>query len=251
MCVDSRLSAVSARIAAQKQVSDGVFELVFEDRSMANALPGQFVQVRCEATLLRRPLSLYQVEGGRVSLLYRVRGSGTEWLSHLKEGDVLDVLGPLGKPFEPPSEGERLLLVGGGIGIAPLACFAARYPVASAIAAFRSGSGAIGLAPFHEASIPLSIHTDDASLGEPRPLIEIIQEQIAGIDRVLACGPEGMMKEISEVARLHGVRCEVSLERKMACGTGLCLGCVVPLQNGYARACKDGPVFDAEEVLWM
>jgi dihydroorotate dehydrogenase electron transfer subunit len=217
--------------------------------------------------LLRRPFSVYRAKGDAVALLYRVVGRGTRWLAGVAPGDVLDALGPLGRPFAPPARGARLLLVGGGVGMAPLARYVEVHGGAGlrGVAGFRSAGQVAGLAPFLAAGVPLAITTEDGSrLAGPTPPEVVwrggrptdhLAAAIAGADRVLTCGPDPLMRAVAALAREAGVPCEASVERPMGCGIGVCLGCVLPVRGAggevtYARACREGPVLDAATVAW-
>ena len=243
-----------------RPVGANLFELWLSFARAASCQPGQFVHVRCGEGLLRRPFSFYRVQRDAVSLLYHVKGKGTRWMSRLTVGDTLDVLGPLGRGFEPPQPGDRTLLVGGGVGMAPLAHFVQVHGATHriwAVAGFRSANLVAGLDPFYATDIPLSVFTDDGTFGRAGRVTDGLAEAISqhGITRVLTCGPDPMMRRVAEIARDQGVRCEVSVERPMGCGIGICLGCVVPLTNPdgsirYDRACQEGPVFPAEAIAW-
>ncbi len=252
------MRCLQAPIVAQERVAEGIFELRFAAPRLSHSLPGQFIHLLCGDSFLRRPFSIHRAEGEEITILYRLQGAGTNWLSRQREGGLLNVLGPLGSSFASPRENERILLVGGGMGIAPLAFYAERhshFPTEMiAMAGFRSASQVAGLQPFHRARVPLSLYSDDGSSGERNRVTAGLSERISefGANRILACGPEEMMKSISAIAEKMNLPCQVSLERKMACGTGLCLGCIVPVGNSenYRRVCVDGPVFDAREIRW-
>lgn len=246
-------------VVAQHEVGTGLFELWFEHPGAAQALPGQFVHVRCGEGLLRRPFSIYRVRDPHAALLYQVVGLGTRWMARLQPGATLDVLGPLGSAFTPPRPGDRTLLVGGGVGMAPLARFAACHPdaVARVMAGFRSKHHVCGTDPFREGGQALTIHTEDGSEGlRGRPtddLAEIAHD--LGATRILTCGPEGLMASVAAIARELGIPCEAAIERPMGCGIGICLACVVPARDRdggtcQARACTEGPVFDAARMTW-
>ena len=249
-----------ARVLGQRQVGAGLYELWFEDPAAARARAGQFVHLRCDQGFLRRPFSVYRTRGDVATVLYRVHGAGTRWLAGLAPDDALDVLGPLGHPFTPPAPGDRPLLVAGGVGVAPLALYAERHGAAAdmvAIAGFRSAGQVVGLEPFEAGRVPVEVRTEDGTEGLPGRVTAGLAERLAAhaITRVLACGPEAMMREVAAIAAEHHLPCEVSMERPMGCGIGICLACVVPTQAAgatlrYERACLEGPVFDARKVVW-
>ncbi|HEY9855250.1 MAG TPA: dihydroorotate dehydrogenase electron transfer subunit [Stenomitos sp.] len=249
-----------AVVTAHEQVGEGLYELWLASFGLAQALPGQFVHVRCGEATLRRPFSVHRTRPDAAALLYQVKGKGTRWLSTVRKGQTLDVLGPIGRPFSPPVPGERLLLVGGGIGMAPLALYAeqhARVLRGRVLAGFRSQSLVAGLAPCLASELAVTVVTDDGSSGRQGLVTDGLADTLLaeGITRVLTCGPEGMMRAVAAIASAHGIPCEASVERPMACGIGVCLGCVVPVHGAdgrvhYERACQEGPVFDAREVVW-
>lgn len=250
----------SVSVRGHASVGEGLFELWVASPDLAQALPGQFAHVRCGNELLRRPFSIYRTRADEAAILYQVKGKGTRWLSQLQPGDTLDVLGPIGRPFSRPLPGERLLLVGGGVGIAPLALYAERYAPSlqgRLIAGFRSGRHVAGLEPFLATDLALTLMSEDGTSGQQGRVIQGLSEVLVteGITRVLTCGPDAMMREVAAIAAAHGLPCEASVERPMACGVGVCLGCIVPVRGTdgevhYERACQEGPVFDAREVVW-
>lgn len=211
--------------------------------------------------LLRRPLSLCEIrpEAGEITLIYRVVGRGTRLLSAVLPGAAVDLLGPLGRSFPDPRAGQgRLLLIGGGLGIPPMAA-AARWAVqcgrpAAAILGARSARYLAGAREVSEAGIPVMIVTDDGSAGEQGVVTDALERLLrpaeAPIGEVWACGPEPMLAAVKARCAAAGIPCFVSVERHMACGFGACLGCTVPRAGGgYLKTCQDGPVFPAEEVV--
>ncbi|WP_050742145.1 dihydroorotate dehydrogenase electron transfer subunit [Symbiobacterium thermophilum] len=246
------------------------------------AAPGQFVQVhpvpvalRPSAPaidpLLRRPFSLCEIrpEEGEITLIYRVVGRGTRVLSSVPAGAELDLLGPLGRSFPDPRAGRGLLvLVGGGLGIPPMAA-AARWAAqarrdAVAILGARTARYLAGAREVAASGMPVVTVTDDGSAGQQgivtEPLDRMLRHGAAAaagrpgaanpVGEVWACGPEPMLAAVKELCTAAGVPCFVSVERFMGCGFGACLGCTVPRAGGgYLKTCQDGPVFPAEEVV--
>ncbi|WP_191014443.1 dihydroorotate dehydrogenase [Treponema zioleckii] len=216
-------------------------------------LPGQFYLLRSvkSGTLLGRPISVYaSVEGSvtdpvRVEFLILRKGSGTEELAHLKNGDEIQLLGPLGNCFVPPDENAKVAIVGGGIGVAPVAGFASTLKEKSYdfYAAFKSGS--YGLK--HVKPNKLVVTTDDGSVGIKGMITAAIDEHsVKKYDVVYACGPMPMLAYIQKICLAAGVKCWLSMEKRMACGLGACLGCTIKTSEGNKRCCKDGPVFDGK-----
>jgi dihydroorotate dehydrogenase electron transfer subunit len=212
--------------------------------------------------LLPRPMAVYRTHAGsppEIEVLYKATGRGTQLLAAARSGDRVRVVGPLGEPFALAPIGARSLLVGGGTGIASLfelaAAARARGPVAVLLGA-RSAGDLMGRADFAALGVDLRIATEDASEGHPGRVTELLEAALAestdaATDVVYACGPTPMMHRAAEIARAHGRACQVSLENRMACGFGVCLGCAVPRADGtIALVCRDGPAFDAGAVGW-
>ncbi len=222
---------------------------------------GQFLHIKCgDGQLLRRPISVayagWDEPEDLVTLIFEVRGEGTRWLSRRKVGDELDVLGPLGNGFDMSKEG-RYLLVGGGIGVPPLMEYAERSkPPKAAVLGFRTKDKAFPaiVSRFEEACEKTCLCTDDGTLGYHGFVDGQVRDILAkdnSFTDILACGPRPMLKSVVKVAAEFGVPCQVSMEERMACGVGACLGCAVKMKDGTMRhVCKDGPVFRAEEVDW-
>jgi len=220
--------------------------------------PGQFIHIKCgDGLLLRRPISIHSWAGsqmgGTLSIVFEARGEGTSWLAQREVGDSLDVLGPLGRGFW--TEPGPYLLVGGGIGVPPLyACACYTGCSSTAILGFRSKDRAILLDEFDSECVDVHIATDDGSLGYHGFVDALVRQELER-DRtykaVLACGPKPMLKSVAKAAAEFGVPCQVSMEERMACGVGACLGCAVKMADGTMKhVCSDGPVFDAGEVDW-
>jgi dihydroorotate dehydrogenase electron transfer subunit len=193
-----------------------------------------------------RPLD----EGVRLDFLLEVVGPGTARLAELDSGDGLALVGPLGLGFRPPAEGTRPLLVGGGIGAAPLVCLADedREGATTVLLGFRSAAHAAAARLFEDHG-PF-VATDDGSVGRRALVTELLREQL---DRdpaatVFACGPPAMLEAVRALCAARGVRAQLAMESGMACGFGACFGCVVPTREGYLRLCVDGPVLDADRL---
>lgn len=241
-------------IVEMRKLTSDIFSIVLEAGEMAQAAqPGQFVHVRCgEGLLLRRPISICDAWDTSLRIVFQVRGTGTAWLAQRKVEEALDVLGPLGNGFSIPESGP-VLLVGGGIGSAPMR-FAARRLGSRAVAAlgFRSGDGVILAEEFPTADVPVTVATEDGSVGELGRVDQVVQRLLREnpARTILACGPTPMLKAISAVAAGEGSPCQISLEERMACGVGACLTCSCKVNGHYKRVCKDGPVFLSQEVEW-
>ena len=226
------------------------------------AQPGQFAMVKVADgidPLLRRPFSIHrQTEAapGEFEILFRVAGAGTKLLARVHVGDRLDILAPLGQGFR--LEGEHPLLVGGGIGVAPLLflaeTFLAKGVRPKLLLGARSDRDILCHDDFGCLAVPYALATEDGSVGESGTVTQLLERELraaAGAVSVYACGPSPMLAAVAAICGRAGIRCQVSLEAYMACGFGACLGCVVPATRvEYLRVCKEGPVFDAGEIRW-
>ena len=258
----------TARIISNEKVGSRLYLMRVEAPEIAADLqPGQFVHMkvpRMEAHILRRPFSVYacNVADGTLDILYQVVGFGTDHMTSLVEGEVCELIGPVGATWNPPDQG-RCLLVGGGVGAAPL------FMLCETLAASPSVSVDVVLgAQTKDSLVCLGRYTellgeeprcatDDGSYGRSGFCTSLVEEALssssesgAPYDYVAVCGPEPLMKIVAGMAADAQVRCEVSMEKRMACGIGACLSCVVDTTEGKKRACVDGPVFDAQKVVW-
>lgn len=249
-----------------KEIARGWHLFELEAPLLAHAGPGQFVQLRIgnlTDPLLRRPVSIHYADpaAGRIRLLIRIAGRGTALAARIKAGEELDLLGPFGRGFPFLDEERPALLVGGGIGMAPL-FFAAvqRRRAGLPFELLLGGKGGDLLPPdgyFLAHKITPQIVTEDGSRGGSGLVTALLEERLALTrepPRIHACGPAPMLARVVELARSAGVPVHLSLESRMACGVGACLGCVLPVYTDgkieYRRVCRDGPVFDGEEVYF-
>lgn len=202
--------------------------------------------------LLRRPFSIHQTgNGGKLALLFKVVGKGTTWLSHRREGDYMDLFGPLGKGFSLPSSSANLLLVAGGVGIAPL-LFLAQKAIAQQhqVTLLVGASSRAQLYP--KSLLPPAIEaimaTEDGSEGQRGMVTELVADFIPWADYIFACGPLSMYQTMAAERKLRNKPVQVSLERRMGCGIGVCYGCTMNTRQGSKQVCKDGPVFELEDI---
>jgi dihydroorotate dehydrogenase electron transfer subunit len=265
------MTETETTILHQEQSAPQIFRMRLRSARIAReARPGQFVHLRIrEGTdpLLRRPFSIHRVdrERGEVQVLYQVVGRGTRLLSRKPTGERLDVLGPLGHGFEASEEGGGVLLVAGGIGIAPLIFLCEdvfRGHAVTALIGARSRDGVLCHDLLRSWDATVHIATDDGSFGHRGLVTDLLQAQLearreaAMSPMVYACGPVAMLRIVAAACRAYGVSCQVSLESRMGCGVGACLGCAVKVRSSvppgyeYKRVCKEGPVFDAGEVVF-
>ncbi|NPV29768.1 MAG: dihydroorotate dehydrogenase electron transfer subunit [Firmicutes bacterium] len=250
-------------VLEQVSVAPGCLLLFLAAPQIArSAAPGQFVLIGCGTRydpFLRRPLSIHQVkrEQGEVGFLYRVRGIGTQWLAERRKGDVVSLLGPLGRGFTYPGRGKKGLLVGAGVGVAPLLFLAGElaaldWKLAILIGArtrteiFRSGA-------FMEYGTVKTV-AEDGSTERRGTVLELLYDELReGVwDGIYACGPRPVLKGVQRISKETGIPAQIALEERMACGVGACLGCVCQGAGEaprYLRVCREGPVFDAWEVI--
>ena len=225
-------------------------------------MPGQFVHVQLtgfENHILRRPISVFDVnrEEGTITLVYQVVGVGTEWMTTVAEGAHLDLIGAIGQGWTVPEAGQRVLIVGGGVGSAPLFILSKMARQAGAqvdiVLAAATKDALVTLPYYTEAhgGEPVCA-TDDGTYGFAGFATEPAKKLLAETtyDRVYVCGPEPLMHIIANLAAEAHVPCELSMEKRMACGVGACLSCIVETVDGRKRSCVDGPVFPAEKVVW-
>lgn len=252
----SDLQVVSVEHINDKYV---LVKLTREER-FPEMLPGQFVEIRVDgspSTFLRRPISINFVdyEKNELWLLIAAVGDGTKRLSCLKAGDRLNCMYPLGNSFTVPSDAkEKVLLVGGGVGVAPLLYLGKRLKDLGSEPVFllgaRSKKDLLLLEEFSRYG-RVYVTTEDGSMGE-RGFVtnHSVLDEIC-FDRIATCGPKPMMMAVAKYARTKGIECEVSLENKMACGLGACLCCVEKTTQGNVCVCKEGPVINIKDLLWQ
>lgn len=217
--------------------------------------PGQFIMVNCgEQRVLPRPISIHgTTAAGEVLLLVNIVGKGTEWLAQRQEGDSLQVIGPSGNGFTVSSGAKNLLLVAGGIGIAPLAFLTQQAASTKAVTLLMGATTASLLYP--QDRLPQNIHivrtTDDGSAGHRGLVTGVMPEYLNAADQVFACGPLPMYRSIESLARSTGKAqlVQISLEVRMGCGIGTCYGCSIRTLQGMKKVCKDGPVFSLPDIV--
>ncbi|ADJ26218.1 Dihydroorotate dehydrogenase, electron transfer subunit, iron-sulfur cluster binding domain protein [Dehalogenimonas lykanthroporepellens BL-DC-9] len=253
---DPRSRRHSAEVLANDSVMPGVFRLRLKCPAVASsARPGQFVMVSCDNHLLRRPVSIAgaDVAGGEISLLIASVGTGTAWLKERQSGDWLDVLGPQGNGFTIDEDSNKLLLVGGGMGIAPLN-FLAEYAGRlrrEVTLVLGARTAELLCPPGHLADTgECLLFTEDGSAGTAGRVTDCPDSHIATADQIFVCGPIPMYRALAQDARFTGRPVQVSLEVRMACGTGLCYGCTIKTTGGLRQVCSHGPVFRMDEVAW-
>lgn len=229
------------------------WELTLAGDASAVTAPGQFVNIQLPGGFLRRPISVCDWDEGRLALLVKEAGAGTRELVRLPAGARLDVLSGLGNGFDcrPEVTGPGPVLVGGGIGLAPLYGLAKRMTAAgrapAVVLGFRSKQDAFYLEEFAALGCQTLTATEDGSMGV-KGFVTGALKTLPEARYVLACGPAPMLKAVCGLPQVTGG--QFSFEARMACGFGACVGCTIQTANGLRRVCRDGPVFRREEILW-
>ncbi len=247
------------KVVGNKRLTNDIFILELSGNGkLPDFRPGQFVQVRVDGspgTFLRRPVSIHDVnrEQNTFKLLIQVAGNGTLTLSRLENGDILNIIYPLGNSFTVPSGDQKILLAGGGCGVAPL-MYLGKYLKSKGFApdillGFRNSERIIEYEEYLKIG-EVFLTTEDGSKGEKGFVTSHSLLSERKYDRIYCCGPSSMMKAVAEYSRKNGIECEVSLENLMACGIGVCLCCVVDTVRGNLCSCTEGPVFNIKELKW-
>ncbi len=250
------MKQIRAKILSNKEISKGRFKISLEAPAISGeSSPGQFVMVKCSDKVkpfLRRPFSFHKIDKEGFELLYQVTGEGTALLSKKKEGEQLDLIGPLGTGFQ-IEEKRDAILIAGGIGVAPLYALAKdlkrRGILLKILLGTKTKSHILCMEDFKELTQDIEIATEDGSMGNKGLATNLLKPEKKHI--IYACGPNAMLRATAKIAKENGALCQVSLEERMGCGTGVCMGCAVETATGYKRACKDGPVFNAGEIIWQ
>lgn len=250
----------TAAVLSNEQVYDGghVVWLHAPGITAARPAPGQFVMVHCSFAgadpMFARPFSLHRVERQRVALLYGVVGRGTAWLAARRRGDTVRVYGPLGKGYRLPRDNGNLLLIGGGVGIAPLIDLSERAVAAGhQVVAMMGARTAAGLLPAGEwpREVEYVTVTEDGSAGLQGRVTDHLGQYQEWASKLYACGPNAMYQSLAEALRRNGrrQRPEILMEETMPCGWGMCYGCAVFTKHGVKLCCKDGPRFNLFDVF--
>ncbi len=260
------MKKIKAGVIDNYRVSPGFYRMSVNSAYLGkNTVPGQFFEVKCpdgSGAFLRRPLGAHRINKYGVEMLYEVVGKGTAALSTMKKGQELDIIGPLGSGFTlPPADGKKreAILVGGGIGVAPLVALAEglkRYARTTVIIGACKKTHVLCESDMKKAGAKVLVATEDGSMGAKGLVTGLLAKALKAAHdtrktAIYACGPVGMLKAVAGLAAEYGAPCQVSMEEHMACGVGVCLGCPVKMRTGgYKMVCKDGPVFDAGGIAW-
>lgn len=267
-------NSYSSRVLSNTQIGTEIFLMVIESREISSSSnPGNFVQIKINLgtnIFWRRPFSILETDNGNFSILYKIAGRGTKALSQIKSGDSLNIIGPLGNQFSLPDKKDRVLLIGGGIGIPPLYFWAKRLLELgygrTDIHFFNGAKNNLSLTYLNQiADLGINVYpvTEDGSIGTKGVVIDelnhFLSKNNVPTDRISAfsCGPTAMLKSVAETADRYGINCELALETLMPCGFGICMSCAIKVRDAtdmegfnYRRVCRDGPIFKSQEILW-
>ncbi len=254
------MNAVTAKIIANQKIKGSYWRVILHAPQVAQeAIAGQFVQIKLTQTLsplLRRPFSLHAVSGSGIEIIYEVLGEGTRLLCAKGKGEPLDIIGPLGNGFCCQKE-KNQIIIAGGMGVAPLAFLAqkiAKYKPLVLLGAVTKNK-IICAEEFKKLGLSVRIATDDGSVGFRGRVTDLLTKllSVKGYcpSNIYACGPQPMLKAVAGIAQESKIPAQLSLEEHMACGIGACLGCVVETKDGLKRVCKEGPVFNARDLIWQ
>lgn len=258
------MNEIIGHVMSSKKIGPDTHLLSIQASKMTeSAKPGQFVHIKCgndKSYVLRRPISIHRVNGGVFEVFFKVVGKGSQWLSRRKKGDEINFIGPIGNGFEVAKKGQTVLLVAGGMGVAPLAFLADYLAKRQCKLIFAYGARCRDDLHFYIDVKRIShlavCSTEDGSYGFTglitQTLPEIVKEE--KVSYVYACGPNLMLKAVAQFCLEQGLEGQVAMEERMACGIGACLSCVCKIKSGdqarYKRVCVDGPVFNIKEVVW-
>lgn len=257
---------IKAKLLKKEEIAKGIFKFSVEaDEIIKTAKPGNFIEIRVNDDIepfLRRPISIYNMDrkNGILEFIFQEKGKGTKILSNKREGELIDIIGPLGFGSFKYSNFENLAIIGGGIGIFPLyelaKCAKMENKNVNTYLGFRNKELVVLEDEFKNVSNTLTITTDDGSYAQKGFAIDFLKKDIeeGKVDSIYACGPLPMLRAVRQLAIEKNIPCQISLEEKMACGLGVCLGCAVKKAISpkdapeYWHVCKAGPVFQAKDV---
>lgn len=248
-------------VVSKKTLAKEIYDYtIYCPEIAAEAQCGQFVNIKADGFMLRRPISICGIdkEKGTLRIVFEVRGEGTKALARINEGEMIDIIAPLGgRGFELLGNDKKAVIIGGGIGNPPMVPIAEHYGKnAVVISGFRNASAVILQEDFAGTGAEVILCTDDGTAGRKGFVTDALAEVLEKDkpDIIYACGPNVMLRRIVEQADKYGIRCQVSLEERMGCGVGACLVCACrTIRDGkeyYSHVCKDGPVFESKEVIF-
>ena len=245
------MQQVIFEIVSNRALTPLIYEMRLKGDTSAITRPGQFVELSIEGLFLRRPISVCNFDEGELTLVYKVVGKGTSEMAAMQVGRKVDVLTGLGNGFNADAECQRALLVGGGVGVPPLYRLArellAKGREVTVVLGFNTAAELFYEEEFKALGVNLVVATVDGSKGVKGFVTDAIRESGVAFDYFYSCGPLPMLKALSQSVAADG---ELSLEERMGCGFGICMGCSIQTASGAKRVCKEGPVFKKEETLW-
>lgn len=238
------------QIKSNKIIARDVYELVLEGDTGELTSPGQFVNIEITGFYLRRPVSVCRYSKNELYLIYKILGKGTKALSLMREGEMLDLLIPLGNGFDVSKTTPNTVLCGGGVGVPPLIGLAeemiAQGKKPRAVLGFQSKEDVFGVDEFRKMGLSVTVSTLDGSMGVKGLVTDVLQKE--SFDYLCCCGPEPMLKALYSLKTPMSFDGQFSFEARMACGFGGCMGCSCRTISGYKRICKEGPVLFKDEI---
>ena len=235
-------------VTENRALTECVYRMELTGEGLEKQKPGQFVNIRLDGLFLRRPISVYDSEEGRLVIIYKAVGRGTRQMTGLKPGTELDVLTGLGNGYDLEKAGDRPLLLGGGVGVPPLYLLAkqlrSRGCEVSVVLGFNTRAEVFGEDEFRALGCTVTVTTADGSYGTRGFVTDALPEETSYF---YTCGPEPMLRAVYRAAKTGG---QFSFEERMGCGFGACMGCSCKTITGYKRICREGPVLEKEEILW-
>ena len=238
-------------IVTNRPLTESVYEMTLTGDTSAITRPGQFVELSLEGYFLRRPISVCNYNEGTLTLIYKVVGKGTAQMATLAAGTKIDTLTGLGNGFDTSVEHNHALLVGGGVGVPPLYRLArnlvAEGKKVTVVLGFNTAAEIFYREQFEALGVEVIVATADGSVGVKGFVTDAIAQQVTDADYFFSCGPRPMLRALTNALTIPG---QISLEERMGCGFGICMGCSIQTVSGAKRVCKEGPVFRKEEILW-
>lgn len=237
------------KITENKLIAERTYYMTLEGDTSAITAPGQFVNIKLDGFYLRRPISICDCEDGKLTIIYKVVGNGTEKMSELSAGDELDVLCGLGNGYDTSKSGDSPVLIGGGVGVPPMYMLCKKLisegKNVSVILGFNSEKEIFGVKEFEATGAKVYVATVDGSVGTKGFVTDVLKD--IDYSYFYTCGPMPMFRAIEGIAKTSG---QYSFEERMGCGFGACMGCSCKTKYGNKRICKDGPVLEREEIVW-
>ena len=232
-------------IESNERIAERVFRMVLQGRT-EGIEPGQFVEIAVPGCYLRRPISVSDIEGDRLTIIYKIVGSGTARMAQMAAGEEINMLTGLGHGYDLTQGGNEVLLIGGGVGVPPLIYAAKRLRQAGrqvrVVMGFNTANEVFGEEVFRSLGCDVTVCTMDGSYGKKGVVTDLIEKPAP---YYYACGPLPMIKAIMRTIGTNG---QVSMEERMGCGVGICVGCTIETKEGFKRVCKEGPVFNADKI---